>query len=241
MILNKLTISLFQMSTDEIEIRPVGEFEVYEDGAHGCEEEPLHSALLVKIDNGGRIDDQFRVALSGKEPLKATFMAGRILDHPHFAGFTFRCEREPRSIRLRGNCFTTRWEDLEVLVAGGGLHMLDTDGKDAAIVFREAWAEVKVAKHPVAAATRWAVMASPAYGFRLVLQGLPKTANALRKDGRLSADNTRAVELAGWTAPAAMLTGYEFRGPRPILFAGNPDVARARILDHPERLRAGTD
>ena len=97
-----------------------------------------------------------------------------------------------------------------------------------------------MAKHHVDAAARWAMQASPAYGFRLTLQGLPRTAAALRKDGRLSADNTRAVELAGWTAPAAMLTGGDFRGPRPILFAANPVEAQRHIREHPQRLRAGT-
>lgn len=229
------------MIADEVEIRPEGEFESYEDGDHGRSPDPLHAALLIKIDDGGRIEDHFRVALSGNGRLMANFRADRILDHPKFSGFTLRCEREPRSIRLRNNCFTSRWEDLEALVAGGGIHVRDETGQDAAVAFREAWAEVKATKRPAAAAARWAIQASPAYGFRLTLEGLPKTANALRKDGRLSADNARTVELAGWTAPAAMLAGGDVRGPRPVLFAGNPAAARDHVREHPERLTAGTE
>ena len=227
------------LGSDE-RIRPEGEFEAYEDGDHGRSTDPLHAALLVRIDDEGRIEDHFRVALAGSGRLMANFRADRILDHPKFAAFTFRCEREPRSIRLRNNCFSSRWEDLEALVAGGGIHVLNEAGQDAAIAFREAWAEAKASKRPAAAATRWAIQASPAYGFRLTLEGLPRTANALRKDGRLGADNARTVELAGWTAPAEMLDRGNIKGPRPILFASNPGAARNHILERPERLKAGT-
>ena len=116
---------------------------------------------------------------------------------------------------------------------------MDSAGKDAAVAFQEAWEGTRAMASPAAAAVRWAVQASPAYGFRLTLQGLPRTANALRKDSRLSCDNGKAIKLASWTAPTKMEDGDEWRGPCPILFAAEPRATKERIRENPDRLKSG--
>ena len=227
------------MLLDRLEIKPDQSFETFEDGGQSGVSEPLRADLLVRVDGEGRIEDQFQIVFRGKSALRAEFKAATILPHAKFHNFVFRYEKSPAAVRLRPNTFTTRWEDLEALVAGGGLQVVDAAGKDATVAFREAWEGTRATVSPAAAAVRWAVQASPAYGFRLTLQGLPRTANALRKDSRLSCDNGKAIELAGWTAPANMADGREWKGPCPVLFTVDPKSTKERIGENPNRLMTG--
>ena len=223
----------------DLEFRPDDEFERFEEIGQNKVSEPLRGDLLIRVDGEGRIEDQFRLVFRGKGAIKAEFKAAKILQHAAFRHFNFRFERAAAAIRMRPNTLTTRWEDLEALVAGGGIHVVDSEGKDAAVAFREAWESTRATVHPAAAAVRWATQASPAYGFRLTLQALPRTANFLRKDSRLSCDNGKAVELASWTAPTAMADGEAWKGPRPILFAINPEATRELAKENPDRMKTG--
>ena len=105
--------------------------------------------------------------------------------------------------------------------------------------FRKVWGDLKAAAAQPAAAVRWAVQAHPAYGFKLCLQGLPKTASSLRKDSRLSADNAATIQLASWVAPSTMAEGGPLSGPVPLLFAANAAQTREHLAGHPERLYRG--
>ena len=227
------------MLLDKLEVRPDGEFENFEESRLAGDDGPLRADLLVRVDGEGRIEDKFRLVFRGDDHLEAEFRASRILQHSSFRHFVFRYERMPAAIRLRPNSFTSRWEDLEALVAGGGLHVVDGEGKDAAVAFREAWEGTRATVCPAAAAVRWAAQASPAYGFRLTMQALPRTANALRKDSRLTSDTGKAVELASWTAPTTMAAGGEWKGPCPVLFSTDPQVTQRRIKENPSRLKTG--
>ena len=227
------------MVLEKLDIQPDSVFETYEEANKAGVTEPLRSDLLIRVDGEGRIEDQFRLAFRGKGLLKADFRASKFLPHACFHPFVFRLEKPPAAVRLRPNTLSSRWEDLEALVAGGGLQVVDAQGKDAVTAFREAWEGTRASTCPAAAAIRWTVQASPAYGFRLILQGLPRTANFTRKDSRLSCDNGKGIELAGWTAPTSMADGKEWKGPCPVLFAVDPRATKERIKENPGRMKTG--
>lgn len=220
-------------------VYPDADYHTFEDATHARVDVPLQGDLLIRIDREGRVEDHFRVVFRGNEGLRAEFAASQILPQPRFAGFRIRCDKPAHGVKLRNNSFASRWEDLEALVAGGGLQVVDQEGQDAAPAFRAAWEEGKSSESRPAAAVRWATQAHPSYGFRLTLQGLPRGANGLRKDARLCADNTAAVELAGWIAPAVMAKGGPCHGPAPILFAVDVEETKRRVAAHPDRLHQG--
>ena len=101
-------------------VYPDAEFNTFGVAAHAEVPGPLEAALLVRIDGQGRLEDHFRIALRGKGPLQTEFAAEELLADPAFGGFIFQCDTPPGQIRLKANLFTTRWEDLEPLIAGGG-------------------------------------------------------------------------------------------------------------------------
>jgi len=205
----------------------------------GADQDGLGGHLLVRISDNGRLEDHFKVVLSGTESLTATFKAGSLIQNAGMANYLFTIEMSPEDIELRNNSFTTKWQDLEPMVASNKLLVQNPDQTDATAEFRADWDAAKASGTPVMAALRWTLQAQAMYGFKLSLQGLPATARALKKDARLCADTTRGVELATWIATSPMNSAGHWFGPKPVLFARDVAAAQACFQSHPSRIRTG--
>ena len=182
------------------ELAPNATFATYNGATrHGAEHEGLGGHLLIRVSDHGRLEDHFRVVLSGSEDLSATFTANTLTQNPSLDGYTFSMEVAPENIELRNNSFTSKWQDLESLVAGNKILVSHAGKQDATADFRADWDAARTSDIPVTAALRWTVQAHAVYGFKLSLQALPSTARSLRKDARLCADTTRA-----WSWPPGL-------------------------------------
>ena len=204
-----------------------------------ADHDTLGGHLLVRISDNGRLEDHFKVILSGTDNLIATFKADALTQNAGLASYQFALEVAPETIDLRNNSFTSKWQDLESMVASNRLMVMHPDQSDATAEFRANWDAAKSSGSPAVAALRWTVQAQAMYGFKLSLQGLPATARALRKDARLCADTTRGVELASWIATSPMNTAGHWFGPKPVLFARDVAAAQSCFQSHPSRIRTG--
>ena len=233
-----MNLLFFQMPINLINTLPSGGFETLsilrdpEDGS-------LQGRLLLSVDASGRLEDHFRIVFGGGQNPSVNFSGTKISDHPALTSFRFKLEVNPENIDLKKNAFTSKWEDLETMVASDKLLVSSSEETDAGPTFREMWDAAKKSANPPAAAIRWSAQANVAYGFKLSLQALPGTARALRKDARLAKDTTRAVELAAWTATSPMAREGGGVGPLPIIFSPDAAATKANISMHPERLTSG--
>jgi hypothetical protein len=199
----------------------------------------IWAALLVQVSADGRVEDHYRLRVNGSTLLRASATAPELIAAEELASYVFHVEKRPVDLEFRQNMCCTKWEDLEQLVAAGRVHVATHDLEDADELFREDWATAKAADSTLGAALRWAVQAHPAYGFKLALQAMPATADALRKDARLSSDAASCIELASWTAATAMAVEGQWNGPVPTLFATNMQAASSNLRSHPERFSTG--
>ena len=219
-------------------ILPGGDFETFSI-PHNPEDGSLQGRLLLAVDAAGRLEDHFRIVFGGGQKPSVNFSGANISDHPALTSFKFRIEADPESIDFKKNSFSSKWEDLEAMVAADRILVSSEQEEDAGPQFRDAWEAAKKAKKPAAAALRWSAQANAAYGFKLTLQALPGTARALRKDARLVKDTTRAIELAAWTASSPMANEGGGNGPVPIIFTPDAAATRANLVSHHDRLTTG--
>jgi hypothetical protein len=199
----------------------------------------LWAALLVQVGPDGRVEDHYRLRVNGSTLLRASTTAPDFIPSEALASYVFEVEKRPVDLEFKLNSCCTKWEDLEPLVAAGRVHVTTHDLEDADDLFREDWATAKAADSTLGVALRWAVQAHPVYGFKLALQAMPATADALRKDARLNSDAACCIELASWTAATAMAAEGQWNGPMPTLFSTNLSAAASSLRAHPERFNAG--
>ena len=182
----------------------------------------LAGHLLVTISGSGRVEDHFRVALTGGDTLSHTLSAADLTGSPSLSHYLLTYEAVPASLNFKANSFTTKWENVEDLVAAERIQASTDEIEDADDTFRAAWAAAKDSRSPPAAAVRWSIQAHDISGLKVVLQGMPGTARALRSDARLTADSGRTIELASWVAATPMAGGSLWTGPMPVLFSEDP-------------------
>ena len=75
----------------------------------------------MKVDGQGRLCDHFRIALASAGPVKGDLRGEEMYPSPHFHGYTFSVEEEAANIKLKQNCFTSKWAYLEDWVASSRL------------------------------------------------------------------------------------------------------------------------
>lgn len=114
-------------------------------------------------------------------------------------------------------------------MASGRVVIRDSDGQNKGADYRKEVDDTKDTAAPLNFAVCWAAHAHNAYAFKIVWQGLPATPRTLRRDSRLSADDTRAVELGSWVAPAVMSPGKDWRRPQPTVFCEDPDTGKEAL------------
>jgi len=96
-----------------------------------CGSKYPHVVLMVLAGSDGSLADNFRVAMVGRQPIKATFPAASVWAIAELCGFTFCIELSPEDISLPLNSLATPWRDLKALVqsrhgtASPGLHARD--------------------------------------------------------------------------------------------------------------------
>lgn len=217
---------------------PGGKFETYQIPPNP-DDASLQGRLLLAVDASGRLEDHFRIVFGGGQRPSINFSGAKISDHPALTPYRFSVDVVPESVEIKKNAFSSKWEDLESMVASNKIQVSSDEEPDAGPSFREAWKAAKNSAPPPAAALRWSAQANVAYGFKLSLQALPATARALRKDARLAKDTTRAVEIAAWTASSPMSKEGGSTGPVPIIFTPDAEATKANLLTHPERLYTG--
>ena len=105
--------------------------------------------LLVQVDEGGRVQDHFRVSLSGPT-IRGQFAASDFSTCPEISELQFVVEASPEDIKPQPNRFVTKWMDLEEHVASGRVAVRAADGSDGAKTFRAACKSKETG--PVAAA-----------------------------------------------------------------------------------------
>jgi hypothetical protein len=172
--------------------------------------------------------------------VEADLWARDLLVDPDLDQFRFVLQIEAANIEIRPNTTSSKWEDVEDMLARGLLvahHGAETADRSAEArrVLHD-----KRASHPeVGASLRWSVQAPNASSMSLVLQGLPRPASFLRRDARLTSDICGAVEIARFHLAIPFEAEGPYTGPVPILFSRGPDLSRQELDDHPENIFPG--
>jgi hypothetical protein len=195
--------------------------------------------LLLQVDGSGHAGEGFRLSLEG-DRLEADIWTSDIFTAPELGGFRLRYEVKVASIELRPNTLSSRWEDVITLLGRGTLVAFRPDAaEDCSAEFRQLYAEELKANPRLGAALRWAIHAKDDQNLRLILQALPATADRLRAEPRLSADDGQAMHLEALDVEAEMLEDDDGPGLVPILFARDPPDIREILAKFPDRIRAG--
>jgi hypothetical protein len=146
----------------------------------------------------------------------------------------------PEEIELKQNGLSTKWEDIEDLVAKGVL--LTTKGtslEDGGPDFRQDFADAKATNEQLGAAIRWTLQGRRGGGLRLVLQALPTSALSLLRRAEYVADDTPAIDLDSTRILYQQEPRHLGSGPTPSHFARDPAAAMENLSTHPDNIREG--
>ncbi len=195
---------------------------------------------MLQLDGNGHAGEGFRVALEG-DRLETDIWTSDVFTASKLGGFRLRLEVKTTAVELCPNTLSSRWEDIITLTNKGSLVAFRPDAaEDCSAEFKQIYSEAQQSDPRLGAAIRWAVQAKNDSSLRLVLQCLPATANRLRSEPRLTADDGPAMHLEVLELEAEMLEKGDGRGPVPIFFARNPPEVREVLAEHPERIETGT-
>lgn len=133
-------------------------------------------------------------------------------------------------MEIRPNSMASKWEDLETLIGKEKILVFTPDGDEVLNPFFREKLEAERANNGwLGASVRWAVQGTARGSLRLVLQGLPMGARALRSDPLLAADESSTVHLDSFEAEADLRSSGPGRGPIPILFARDPSSVKSAL------------
>jgi hypothetical protein len=157
------------------QVKPNSLYRVYRLSEEAGDE--VRACFLLQITNQGEAEAGFRFTLEGSEPLEMAFMAKDLVDYRETRDYMLKCELQPEDVDLEANTLSSRWEDLEELVARGKL--IPSAGGSLApkgAEFRRHLADWKASEPEAGAAVRWALRCGDEDGLYLILQGLPASA-----------------------------------------------------------------
>jgi hypothetical protein len=196
--------------------------------------------LLLQVDGTGHAGEGYRFSLEG-DRLEADLWTSDVFAAAELGGFRLRYEIKAETVELRPNTLSSRWEDVITLVGKGVLIASRPDAaEDCSAEFKQAYAEALAEDPNLGAAIRWSAQAKNAAGLRLVLQCLPATADRLRADPRLSADDGAAIQIESIDLDTEMMAGEPGPGPVPVLFAREPHETRESLAESPNNILTGT-
>jgi len=195
--------------------------------------------LLLHVNATGQAVEGFRCTVEG--PVITTDFRGTdIFTLELLLDYQFKYDIDAHNVDIKTNCFTSKWQDFEDLLARGFISAyLPGQNDDKASDVRRIFDNVRAGDKEFGASLRWAVQAKDKDSLQLVLQCLPKTANALKRDSRLSTDDCPAINLESTTARTTFSSGNSCKGPKPVLFARDPDQVQKILHGHPEVLYSG--
>jgi hypothetical protein len=195
--------------------------------------------LLLQADGSGHAGEGFRLSLEG-DRLEADLWTSDVFAEVELGGFRLRYDIKVSSIELQPNTFSSRWEDIIVLVGKGQLVASRPDAaEDCSAEFRQAYNKIHEENPHLGAAIRWTVQAKDSSTLKLVLQCLPTSAERLRADPRLSSDDGPGIHLETVDLEVEMLSGELGLGPVPILFACDPSETRDSLSSNPGNVITG--
>jgi hypothetical protein len=172
--------------------------------------------------------------------LEADLWTSNFFAASELGGYRLRYDTKVSAIELRPNTFSSRWEDVVALVGKGLLVASCPDAaEDCSAEFRQAFGEAQEENPHLGAAIRWTIQAKDNSALRLVLQCLPSSAERLRADPRLSADDGPGIHLDTVDLDVEMLTGEPGPGPVPVLFARDPGETRDSLSSNPGNIVTG--
>ncbi len=196
--------------------------------------------LLLQVDGNGHAGEGYRLSLEG-DRLEADLWTSDVFAAAELGGFRLRYETKVGSIELRPNTLSSRWEDIITLVGKGVLIASRPDAaEDCSAEFKQAYADVLAEDPSLGAAIRWTAQAKNSSSLRLVLHCLPASADRLRADPRLSADDGPGIQIESIDLDTEMMTNEPGPGPMPILFAREPQEARISLGESPGNILTGT-
>ena len=179
------------------------------------------------------------MALDGA-PVDADFWARDILDLPQLRRFRFRFEVAAEEVDLRANAFTSRWEDLDDLLAHGSISAFEADSSEEKNnIVRSILEAGRNIDRDTGASLRWCIQPDGRDKLKLVLQCLPSPASRLKKDSKLSADDISCINLQCFKLKTTFCQDPATRGPKPVLFARDPEAVKTLLTKEPENLHEG--
>ncbi len=198
-----------------------------------------HCLLLLQVDGTGHAGEGFRFSLEGDQ-LEADIWTSDVFAAVDLGGFRLRLETKVEMVDIRPNTLSSRWEDIITLLGKGSLIAFRPDAaEDCSAEYKQAYADALLDNPLLGAAIRWSIQAKNTTNMRLVLQCLPSTADRLRADPRLTADDGPSIQIKTMELDTEMLIGDPGPGPVPILFARDPRETRITLGEHPGNILTG--
>jgi hypothetical protein len=195
--------------------------------------------LLLQVDGTGHAGEGFRFSLEGDQ-LEADIWTSDVFAAADLGGFRLRLETKVEMVDIRPNTLSSRWEDIITLLGKGSLIAFRPDAaEDCSAEFKQAYADALLDNPLLGAAIRWSVQAKNTTNMHLVLQCLPSTADRLRADPRLTADDGPSIQIETMELDTEILIGDPGPGPVPILFARDPRETRITLGEHPGNILTG--
>ena len=186
--------------------------------------------LLLEVDDTGKTARSFRFKLTGTAHLTIDLPLSQLLPLPTVAAFTAHYHLPPDFLQLRDSRFSTDWFDFTDEVDRGHISITH-NGTDAATPYLEA---VRTADPSVGASLRWCVDAVDGEDLYLHLQHLPTALSNISGRPTFSRDTCPATDIAAFLLDVDWVDSGPLHGPRPVLFAHDPEVTMLGILQHPE-------
>jgi hypothetical protein len=199
----------------------------------------VRSRFFVQVDASGRTNEGFRIPVFGGIVVMDIW-ASDLFGDDDLRQYRFALEAEAAQIEIRPNTTSSKWEDVEDMLARGLLIAHKGAGSEDFSQEARRTLHAKRTENPeMGAALRWSVQAPDDQRLTLVLQGLPRPASFLRRDGRLTADTCCGVELARVRLETHFESQGAYRGPQPVLFSRHPEQTKEGLFDHPEAVLDG--
>jgi hypothetical protein len=191
------------------------------------------------VDGTGHAGEGFRFSLEG-DKLEADLWTSDIFSSTDLGGYRLRYEAKLETVELRPNTLSSRWEDVITMVGKGTLVAFRPDAaEDCSAEFKQAYADALAVNPHLGAAVRWSIQAKNRDSLRLVFQCLPSTADRLRADPRLTADDFPCIQIETVDLETEMLDSRPGPGPVPILFAREPRETRLTLGECPDNILVG--
>ncbi len=222
------------------DVRKFSDFRLYA-GGDSSTNHHVRLNFLLQVGNDGLANESFRYTLDG-HPLLADIWGKDIFKSGQFKDVKFRFELDAKELEFKPNSFTTRWMDIIEMLESGLLSAFNAgNDDDVSTDVRRALEQEKSADNKFGAALRWSIQAKDQHAVKIVLQALPRPASHLRKDARLCAEDTPTIVLETTAMKTTFTEDGPCTGPKPLLFARDPILAKRCLTESPELLHTGTE